>query len=219
MVQTVIFDLDGTLLNTIDDLAAACNWVCRNNNWPERTAEEYKRLVGHGIPNLVEQFSPPEFRSPLLMMSTLSQFSDYYGKHSLDRTAPYPGIAELLEALKRRGVRLAVYSNKADEFSQVIVRHFFADTFDIVRGKLPVVPAKPDPTGIRRLMKELNASRSSTVCIGDSDVDILTAHNAGLTACGVTWGFRSREELASAGAEHIADSPAQLMGCLLGKDA
>lgn len=217
MVKTVIFDLDGTLLNTIEDLTAAGNWVCRKNGWPEHTAEEFKRMVGHGIPNLVERFSPPECRSPLLLMSTQAQFSEYYGAHNLDSTCPYPGIPELLTTLKAAGVRLAVYSNKADEFSQVIVRHFFAGTFDIVRGKLPAVPAKPDPTGICRLIRELDSGKSGVVCIGDSDVDIQTAHNAGLTACGVTWGFRSREELAAAGAEHIADSPEQLADCLLGK--
>jgi phosphoglycolate phosphatase len=215
MIQTVIFDLDGTLLNTIDDLADAGNWVCRRNGWPEHKAEEYKRMVGHGIPDLVKQFSPENCRSPLLLMSTLAQFSDYYGKHNLDRTRPYRGIPELLETLREGGLHMAVYSNKADEFSRRIVEHFFSGLFDLVRGKLPTVPVKPDPTGIHRLMKELDAVPASTVCVGDSDVDILTGHNAGVPAFGVSWGFRSRDELAAAGPEWIADTPEELTQCLL----
>jgi phosphoglycolate phosphatase len=210
MIKTIIFDLDGTLLNTIDDLADAGNWVCRKNGWPEHTTEEFKRMVGHGIPNLVEQFSPENQRSPLLLMSTLAQFSEYYGKHNLDSTCPYDGICALLPSLKAQGLQLAVYSNKADEFSRSIVEYFFSGIFDIVRGKLPAVPCKPDPTGVKQLMRELGASTTSTLFVGDSDVDILTGHNAGLCSCGVTWGFRSREELAREHAEHIVDSPAEL---------
>lgn len=217
MFKTVIFDLDGTLLNTIDDLADAGNWVCRRNGWPEHTVAEFKRMVGHGIPNLVEQFSPPDQRSPLLLMSTLARFSDYYGAHNLDRTRPYEGIGELLENLRGQGETLAVYSNKADEFSRSIVEHFFPGVFRLVRGKVPGVPVKPDPAGVLGVMRELGASPAETIFAGDSDVDIHTAHNAGLIACGVTWGFRDREELRAAGAEHLADTPAELGACILGE--
>lgn len=217
MIQTAIFDLDGTLLNTIDDLAAAGNHVCKKNGWPQFTIEEYKHMVGHGIPRLVESFSPTENRSPLLLMSTLSQFSDYYGKHNLDRTIPYDGIPELLRKLKAKNIRLAVYSNKADEFSQVIVKHFFNDVFDIIRGKLPSIPTKPDPTGVLQIMKELGTNRRSTVFIGDSDVDIMTGRNAKLTTCGVLWGYRDRKELESAGANYIVKTPSELEDCLLQK--
>lgn len=217
MIQTAIFDLDGTLLNTIDDLAAAGNHVCEKNGWPQFTIEEYKHMVGHGIPRLVENFSPTENRSPLLLMSTLSQFSDYYGKHNLDRTIPYDGISELLRKLKAKNIRLAVYSNKADEFSQVIVKHFFDDVFDIIRGKLPSIPIKPNPTGVLQIMKELGANRKSTVFIGDSDVDIMTGRNAELTTCGVLWGYRDRKELENAGANYIVKTPAELEDCLLQK--
>jgi phosphoglycolate phosphatase len=215
MIQTAIFDLDGTLLNTLDDLTDAVNWVCRKNGWPEYTAKKVKHMVGHGIPNLVERFSPEENRSPLLMMSTLAQFSDYYGKHCMDRTLPYDGIPALLTALREHGLHLAVFSNKADEFSRGIVEHFFSGVFDVVRGKLPCMPAKPDPTGIHRLMQEMNADPSGCMCVGDSSVDILTGHNAGLPACGVTWGFRDRQELEMAGAEYIANSPEELEKILL----
>ena len=212
MFQTVIFDLDGTLLDTIRDLAGAGNHVCRENGWPEHTLEEFRKMVGHGIPNLVERFSPDNCRSPLMMMSTLSQFSEYYGKHNMDRTVPYDGIPDLLASLKEKGVRMAVYSNKADEFSQVIVKHYFPGVFDLVLGKVSGVPVKPDPTGVKRILEKLGADAASTLYVGDSDVDMQTAHNAGLTACGVTWGFRSREELAGEHPRFLADTPAELLG-------
>ena len=215
MLQTVIFDLDGTLLNTIDDLADAGNWVCRQNGWPQHSTEEFKRMVGHGIPNLVLRFSPEDQRSPLLLMSTLSQFSEYYGKHNLDKTAPYAGIPALLRELKDRGVHLAVYSNKADEFSGKIVEHFFPGVFDVIRGKRKDVPAKPDPTGLLALMREFHFAPETALYVGDSDVDIQTAHNSGLSGCGVTWGFRSREELLAQQPEFLADTPEALLQWIL----
>lgn len=210
MYQTVIFDLDGTLLNTIEDLAAAGNYVCRENGWPEYSVGEFQQMVGHGIPNLVRQFSPEDCRSPLMVVNTVAQFSDYYSAHNMDKTAPYPGIPAMLKRLKSAGVRLAVYSNKADEFSQTIIRHYFPDTFDLVRGKLPGVPVKPDPTGVRQVLEALDAAGADTLFVGDSDTDMDTAHNAGLAACGVTWGFRDRQVLVDAGAELLADTVEQL---------
>ena len=215
MYRTVIFDLDGTILNTIEDLANAGNWVCRRNGWPEHDVESYKQMVGHGIYNLVEQFSPVNSRSPLLLMITHAQFSEYYGEHNMDRTAPYPGIADMLETLRKNGVKLAVYSNKADEFSQAIVEHFFPGVFQVVRGKVPGIPVKPDPTGVRGVLQELNAAPAETLFVGDSNVDMETAHNGKMAACGVTWGFRSREELQQAGAEHLVNTAEELTALIL----
>ena len=210
MYRTVIFDLDGTLLNTIDDLANAGNQICRENGWPEHTAAEFCRMVGHGIPNLVSRFSPESAQDPETLADTLARFSAYYAQHNMDATVPYEGIPAMLARLKATGVQMAVYSNKADEFSQVIIRHYFPDTFALVRGKVAGVPVKPDPTGVRAVLAELGAAAETPLFVGDSAVDIQTAHNAGLTACGVTWGFRGREELEAARAQLLADTVEQL---------
>ncbi|MDD6443565.1 MAG: HAD family hydrolase, partial [Collinsella sp.] len=154
-------------------------------------------------------------QSPLLLANTLAQFQEYYGAHNMDKTEPYPGIPELLDHLKAAGVQMAVYSNKADEFSKVIVEHYFPGIFQLIRGKVDGVPVKPDPTGVRSVMKELGADPAETLFVGDSSVDIRTGHNAGMTTCGVTWGFRSRESLVEAGADNLADTAAELESMIL----
>ena len=215
MFHYVIFDLDGTLLNTLDDLADAGNEICRQNGWPVHPTEAYKRMVGNGIPRLVERFSPPECRAPEQLADTLARFRDYYSAHSADRTAPYPGIPALLERLNAAGVYTGVFTNKADEIAVPLLERYFGRVFTAARGSLPGVPVKPDPAGLFDLMALMRADPAQTLFVGDSDVDILTGHNAGLPAAGVLWGFRSAEELRGAGADFLAETPAQLLDLIL----
>ena len=138
MIKTILFDLDGTLLNTIDDLADAANWVCTQHGWPTFPVETYKHFVGNGIPKLVERFSPAEVRTPERLAATLAEFSARYDAHKEDKTAPYPGIPELLAALKAEGIQTAVFSNKADAFCGKIIEHYFGPgSFSLVRGSRP----------------------------------------------------------------------------------
>ena len=211
MIKLVASDLDGTLLNTIDDLADAANWVCARHGWPLHTVEEYKRFVGNGIPRLVERFAP-QGTSQEVLDQAFQEFMDWYGVHKEDKTAPYPGIAALIDALNTAGVQCAVFSNKADPLCGKIIEHYFgAGRFVLVRGSRPGVPTKPDPTGVYSLMQDLHADPASTLFVGDSDVDILTGHNAGLPAMGALWGFRGRAELTAAGADALAGVPEDIL--------
>ena len=212
MIKTILFDLDGTLLNTIDDLADAGNWVCAQHGWPTFTVEQFKHMVGNGIPKLVERFSPADARSPERLAATLAEFTARYDAHKEDKTAPYPGIPELLDALKAEGIQTAVFSNKADPLCGKILAHYFGTgRFELVRGSRPNVPTKPDPTGVYALMRGLGAEAASTLFVGDSDVDILTGHNAGLPARGALWGFRGEAELTAAGADALAAVPMDIL--------
>ena len=170
MYKTVLFDLDGTLLNTIDDLADSTNRVCAAHGWPQYETAQYRYFVGNGIPKLVERFSPADCRSPAQLAATLAEFDKVYGAHMHDKTAPYPGMPALLARLKAAGVRMAVFSNKADEFARAVVaRYFDADLFEVVRGALPDVPTKPAPEGTRALMAHLGVEADGSVLyVGDS---------------------------------------------------
>lgn len=215
--DTVVFDLDGTLLNTLQDLADAANFVCRAHGWPEHTLDEYRYFVGNGIPKLCLRFSPGAARDEGTQKEVLAQFSARYAAHKEDTTAPYPGIEEMLDELAAAGVRCGVLTNKEHSLAQGVMEHYFPGRFEFVQGAVPGVPTKPDPTALRRLMERMGADEAHTLFVGDSDVDIHTAHNAGLPGAGVLWGFRTREELEAAGAEAIAASPAELARCILGE--
>lgn len=215
MLNTVIFDLDGTLLDTLGDLTDAGNHVCRSHGWPTHTEKAFQRMVGHGIPNLVRSFTPEAHRTEEELAAAQKEFNAWYARHNMDRTAPYAGMTELVGELKSRGLRLAVYSNKEDAFTKALMERFFPGQFDTVWGKRKNIPVKPDPTGLRMLMAELGAVPEQTVLIGDSEVDLQTARNAGTCACGVTWGFRFREELEAERPEGIADTPQELLEWIL----
>ena len=215
MYTNVIFDLDGTLLNTIEDLADAGNWVCRSHGWPTHTVEEYKRYVGNGMTKLASRFIPEDRRTPQGIAAVLEEFMTYYNAHKEDKTAPYPGIGELLARLRGAGVRTAVLSNKAHSLVPAIIEGYFPGMFDFIQGALDGAPVKPDPTLLRRLMRDMGAPPESTLFVGDSNVDVRTAKNGGLTSCGVLWGFRSRAELEAEGADYIVDAPQALAELIL----
>ena len=214
MYTHVIFDLDGTLLNTIDDLADAGNHVCAAHGWPVHTVDDYKRMVGNGIPNLVSRFTPDGLGEDELA-GALAEFSAWYGAHKEDKTAPYRGVPQLLDALKGAGVRLAVLSNKAHALAGPVVEHYFPGVFEFIQGALPGAPLKPDPTLLHRLMGEMGATPADTLFVGDSSVDIRTARNGGLVSCGVLWGFRTRQELEAEGADYIVETAQELAELIL----
>ncbi|MGN0985109.1 MAG: HAD family hydrolase [Candidatus Enterenecus sp.] len=214
MYTHAIFDLDGTLLNTIDDLADAGNHVCAAHGWPTHTVEEYKRMVGNGIPKLVSRFAPAG-PGETELAAALAEFSAYYGQHKEDKTAPYEGVLQAVNTVKQNNLTVAVLSNKAHDLAGPVVEHYYPGVFAAVQGALPGVPAKPDPTLLRRLMEQLEAAPETTLFVGDSDVDILTGKNGGLATCGVLWGFRSRQELEQAGADYIIEAPEQLVKLIL----
>lgn len=215
MYQSVIFDLDGTLLNTIDDLAAAGNWVCRNHGWPTHTVEEYKRFVGNGMARLAARFSPPEWHTDEGVQAILDEFMPYYDAHKRDKTAPYPGIPALLEGLKRAGVSIAVLSNKAHQLTVPVIEGYFPQMFPYIQGGVEGCPLKPDPALLLRLMERMGAAKESILFVGDSNVDIRAAKNAGVVSCGVLWGFRSREELEAEGADFLVSAPEELETLIL----
>lgn len=217
MIQNAIFDLDGTLLNTIDDIADCGNWVCECNGWPTFTTEEFQQMVGHGIPQLVYAFSPKDARTPDLLAGTRAQFSARYAAHRKDKTAPYAGIETMLRTLRGNGISCHVFSNKADGICQMLIRDYFGEDIQAIRGNINGVPLKPDPAGMLALMQEQNMNPETTVFIGDSEVDVETAQNAKVSCVAVLWGFRSKETLSAAGAASFASTPEELTALLLQK--
>ena len=214
MIKTVLFDLDGTLLNTIDDLADAGNWVCAQHGWPTFTVEQFKHMVGNGIPKLVERFSPENARTPEQLAATLAEFTARYDAHKEDKTAPYPGIPELLRALRARGIRTGVVSNKPHEFVTRIIDDYFPGLFDSVAGQQGTL-IKPDPTGVNKVITAFHLHPDQVLYVGDSGVDIKTAQNAKAVSCGVLWGFRGEAELSAAGAAALASVPEDILTYLV----
>lgn len=213
MFQTVFFDLDGTLLNTIDDLAAAGNHVRRAMRLPPLPPERYKILVGDGIPRLVERLLPETNHAAF--QEALFLFREYYARHYSDLTSPYPGIGDLVASLKERSIQLAVLSNKADPYTQSLIEGHFPGMFDLVLGQTSAFSPKPSPESLLYAMRLLGAHQHSSLFVGDSSNDIIVARNASISCCGVLWGFRDEAELLAAGADHIAATPHTLLDIIV----
>lgn len=217
MTRLIIFDLDGTLLNTIADLGEACNYALRAHGYAERDAAEYPRLVGNGVNKLIERALPEGHKDEATVLRLKADFIAYYNEHNRVNTQPYDGIPELLEELRKRGVRLAVASNKYHEATNTLIRHYFGDIFDVVLGERAGIERKPDPQIVKDIMnheKIRGISAEETLYVGDSDVDMQTARNAGITSIGCTWGFCTREKLLAAGPDLLADHPLEILDFL-----
>lgn len=214
--KLVIFDLDGTLLNTIGDLAAGCDHMLRMRDLPTHTFEDYCSFVGNGIMRLVERALPEELRTPEYVAAARRDFVAYYIDHIDLYTHPYDGIVELVEELQHKGIKLAVASNKFQAGTDKLIKKFFPTTdFVMICGNREGVPLKPDTALVDLILDTAGVERQRCIMVGDSAVDILTAERAGIHSVGVSWGFRSLTELQEAGAEYIANSVAELRDILL----
>lgn len=215
MKKLVIFDLDGTLLDTLGDLAVSANYALKKFGYPEHEKEEYRYMVGNGITKLIERALPEEFRTEDQVMHVRAEFVSYYSIHKTDLTRPYPGIPELLDMLKQKGLVLAVASNKYQEATRELIWHYFKErTFEVILGQRDTMPTKPDPSIVNEIMTVVGVGEEATLYVGDSCIDMQTALNAGVTAVGVSWGFRPCEELQENGAMHIVYQPAEILGLL-----
>ena len=210
----VIFDLDGTILDTLDDLADAANAALASQGYPQRTRDEVRMFVGNGIRKLIERATPDGVTDEEIVR-THEAFTAYYSAHCKDKTKPDDGIPELVAALKDKGIRSAVVSNKADYAVKKLCEEYFGDLFEISIGEREGIRKKPAPDTVFEVMRVLGAAPEETVYIGDSDVDVLTAKNSGIDCIGVSYGFRGREFLESHGAQVIADSVGKLWEMLM----
>ncbi len=208
--DTIIFDLDGTLLNTLDDLADSVNEVLKNEGYPQRSKDEVREFIGDGIKMLMER-SLPQGTTEAEVLRCLERFRDIYRENMENQTRPYDGIPELLKGLKDKGIRTGVVSNKHDEATKAMCRLFFGDDIEVAIGDNHKRKKKPEPDNVYEALLQLEAKKETTLYVGDSHVDMRTAKNAGLKCVGVTWGYRSREVLIAEGADYIADEPKQLI--------
>jgi len=210
--RAVLFDLDGTLLDTLEDLADSMNAVLRQLGFPPHPAEPYKYFVGDGVVNLVTRALPEANRDEATVAQAVRLMRRIYGEHWADKTRPYPGIPELLDAVVERGVKMAVLSNKPDDSTKLCVAKLLPSwRFDAVIGQSKAIPPKPDLAGVRAIVARLGVPIEQFLYLGDTNTDMATANGAGMFAVGALWGFRSAEELRGAGARVLIERPADLL--------
>lgn len=212
--KAVIFDMDGTILNTLEDLKNATNYSLRQFGMPERSLEEVRMFVGNGIRKLVERAVPAGTPREKIDQ-ILDVFLEYYEIHSADNTSPYPGILELVEKLKKSGIKTAVSTNKADVPAQELGREYFNGIFDLIVGQQDGLKVKPAPDSVNKILSILDIQKKDAIYIGDSDVDVQTAKNSGLDFIGVSWGFRGREFLEKNGAKNIVDNANEILDLVI----
>lgn len=208
--KTYVFDLDGTLLSTLADLAASTNYALNCYGMPQRTLEEVRFFVGNGVRKLMERAVPDGAANPCFEQ-VFACFRTHYMQHNLDTTAPYPGVMDMLAALKARHKHIAVVSNKFYAATQELCRHFFGDYIDVAIGEHAGIRKKPAPDTVNEALRLLGVTAEGAVYIGDSDVDIETAANSGMPCISVLWGFRDRDFLLAHGAQTFVASPLELL--------
>ena len=210
-IKAVIWDLDGTLLNTLDDLAASTNAALAENGLPPRTTDEVRQFVGNGVKKLIERAVPELGENHPQFQQVLDCFVAHYGAHSRDNTRPYDGIMDALEQLERLGAMHAIVSNKIDFAVKALSQDYFPGRMKSAVGDDPSRRKKPAPDSVLEAMRQMDVTAEECVYVGDSDVDVITARNAGILCAAVTWGFRDEKCLRDAGAEHVAHTPEQLV--------
>ncbi len=209
-ITTVLFDMDGTLLNTLDDLADSVNYTLNKYGCPTRDINEIRSFLGYGAYYLI-QHAMPENTPEDKVQEALEFYKEYYKQNMQNKTAPYDGINELLKGLSEKGIKMAVVSNKPDAATVILCEELFGDYIKTAIGVGGEVKEKPDPSGLEKALKLLNSTKEETVFVGDSDVDMQTAVNSKLKAIGVTWGFRDREVIESFNPYAIVDEPMQIL--------
>lgn len=214
MINTIVFDLDGTLLNTLEDLQDSVNFALERQGFPLRTLSEIRSFVGNGIRLLMERAVPQNIDNETFEIC-FKDFCDYYKIHMEDKTAPYEGINDMLTTIKKAGFKTAIVTNKVDYAAQDLCKRMFGENIDFVVGSSDDRPNKPAPDGVFYALEQLNSAIENTIFVGDADTDILTAKNANLPSIGVLWGFRDREVIEEAGAEYIVESVNELEKLLI----
>ncbi|MBE6750145.1 MAG: HAD family hydrolase [Ruminococcaceae bacterium] len=211
MIKAVLFDLDGTLVNSLCDLANSTNYALNEFGFPTHETEKYKYFVGDGMPKLIERVLPDNKRDDKTQKEVLELFLSHYAKHFVDETVVYDGIEALLGEISKSGIKTAVISNKAQPMAEAVVDKLFGQRFNIVCGKQEGFPAKPDPTLTLKVIEELKVKPNECLFVGDSGMDMAVAVNADCIGVGVLWGFRTKEELEQNGAKYIVSNPSEIL--------
>ncbi|MBQ7046058.1 MAG: HAD-IIIA family hydrolase [Clostridia bacterium] len=217
MIKAALFDLDGTLTNSLKDLATAVNFAITKHGYPKQPLEKFNMFVGDGMLKMVERAIAPAKVDDERLLFLKEEFLGYYSEHYADYTTNYKGVPELLDSLRKKGIKIAVVTNKDTDMAIALLNKVYGDMFDFIIGKQEGLAAKPAPDSSYLAMKALGVTADECVFLGDSGVDMQTANNCGATAVGVTWGFRSKEELLSNGAKYIIDEAHELLDILEGK--
>ncbi len=217
MIKAVLLDMDGTLVNTLEDLAAAVNYAFAQYGLAPRPVENFRAYAGSGTKTMLERALGDE-AAPVPVETLLKVYSNYYRTHFCDRTQPYPGMVQTVEALHAQGLKLGVVTNKIQYMSEQLAKRFFPGCFSTVQGQRDPYPTKPDPALPRMAAAALGVQPEECLFVGDSDIDVLTAHNFGAKAIGALWGFRTREELAGQGAEYLIADPREILHIVEGEN-